>query len=175
MRSISRIAPLGRNGPLAAGLVVLMLVASGIIGIFQNEAGYRAQQARETRVQAEILAASATAALDFQDYATAKETVDALRVNSQIVAAGGYDAGGSLFAGYERRPATLPRRAFAWPLSSGDAFAAVVPIARGGARIGTAYILAQREPLSRRIPGYAIVALLVLLAAMVVGALLEQA
>jgi signal transduction histidine kinase/ActR/RegA family two-component response regulator len=171
MRRFTRIAPLGRNGPLAAGLVVLMLVAIGIIGIFQNEAGYRAQQARETSVQAEILAASATAALDFQDYATAKETVDALRVNSQIVAAGVYDAGGKLFAGYERRPGALPSRAFAWPRSSGDAFAAVVPIARGGARIGTAYIYAQREPLSRRITRYAIVALLVLLAAMVVGAL----
>ena len=56
----------------------------GIGIILQNEAAYRDLQAQETRVQAEILAASVTAALDFGDAQAAQEAVDAIRVNRQV-------------------------------------------------------------------------------------------
>jgi signal transduction histidine kinase len=168
---LANFAQTGRNVPIAAGLVALLLVAIGLTVIFQNEANYRAQKTRETQVQAEILAASVTAALDFQDVPTAREAVDALRVNPQIVSAGVYDKRGTLFAGYERRPGSLPREA-AKPTRAGENdVASTVPVARGGARIGSVYLLSQREPLTRRLTRYGIVGLLILLAAMVVGAL----
>ena len=44
-----------------------LLLLAGIGIILQNEAAYRDLQAQETRVQADILAASVTAALDFGD------------------------------------------------------------------------------------------------------------
>jgi signal transduction histidine kinase len=168
---LTRFVLAGRKVPAAAAVVALLLVAIGIATIFQNEASYRAQKVRETQVQAEILAASVTAALDFQDMPTAREAVDALRVNPQIVAAGVYDTKGALFAGYERRRGALPKRASAPANAGANEVMALVPVVRSGDRIGTAYLLAQREPIGRRLTRYGIVVLLVLLAAMVVGAL----
>jgi signal transduction histidine kinase/CheY-like chemotaxis protein len=167
----ARFAQGGRSLPVAAGLVTLLLVAIGIVTIFQNEAAYRDQKQRETRVQAEILAASVTAALDFQDLPTGREAVDALRVNPQIVSAGVYDRAGGLFAGYDRRRGSLPRRAPAQPANAANEVGAVVPVVRGSDRIGSVYLVAQREPLTRRLTRYGIVGLLIILAAMVVGAL----
>ena len=71
------------------GIVVLLLAG---LGIAQNEAASRDIQAQETRVQAEILAASVTAALDFDDAHAAQEAVDAIRVNRQVRTVGVYDA-----------------------------------------------------------------------------------
>ncbi|MDB5720754.1 MAG: response regulator [Alphaproteobacteria bacterium] len=167
----TRFASGGRTIPIMMGLLAMLLVAIGIGVIFQNEANYREQKTRETNVQAEILAASVTAALDFQDAPTARESVDALRVNPQILAAGIYGKDGALFAGYERRPRSLPNRALAWPAAGDNMVLAVYPIVRSGERIGTVYLLSQREPLKRRITRYGIVALLLLLAAMIVTAL----
>ncbi len=51
------------NVPIAAGIMALLLLAIGLGVIFQNEGAYREQKLREAKVQADILAASATAAL----------------------------------------------------------------------------------------------------------------
>ena len=128
----TRFAQGGRNVPIAAGLVALLLVAIGIVTILQNEVGYRAQKLREAQVQAEILAASVTAALDFKDAPTARESVDALGVNPQIVSAGVYDSDGTLFAGYERRRGTLPRRASEELAGGENDVEAIAPVIRSG-------------------------------------------
>ena len=135
MRPAARLADRWPNVPIAAGVMALLLLVIGLAVIFQNEGAYREQKLREAKVQAEILAASATAALDFGDAATAQEAVDALRVNPQINAAGIYTPDRILFAGYERRAGSLPRRLGAHPASPNDV-EAVVPVSRGGERIG---------------------------------------
>jgi len=167
MRPIVRLADRWPNVPMAAGVMALLLLAVGIGAIFQNEGAYRAQKLREASVQADILAASATAALDFGDSATAQEAVDALRVNPQINAAGIYTPERTLFAGYERKPGSLPRRLGAPPASRNDV-EAVVPVVRGGERIGAVYLGAVQEPLSRRLTRYGYIGLLVLMASLVV-------
>ena len=48
-------------------LVVLLLLLAGLWIIFQNEQIYRDSRLRGIHVQAEILAASVTAPLDFED------------------------------------------------------------------------------------------------------------
>jgi signal transduction histidine kinase len=155
------------NVPIAAGVMAILLLAIGLGVIFQNEGVYREQKLREAKVQADILAASATAALDFGDAATAQEAVDALRVNPQINAAGIYTPERTLFAGYERRPGALPRTLGASPGIANDVEAAV-PVVRGGERIGTVYLGAVQEPLSRRLTRYGYIGLLVLMASLVV-------
>ncbi|HEX8307248.1 MAG TPA: ATP-binding protein [Allosphingosinicella sp.] len=167
MRPLERFAGRWPNVPIAAGVMALLLLVIGLGVIFQNEGAYREQKLREASVQADILAASVTAALDFGDNATAQEAVDALRVNPQINAAGIYAPEGGLFAGYERRPGALPPRLGARPASANDVEASV-PVVRGGERIGSVYLGAVEEPLSRRLTRYGYIGLLVLMASLVV-------
>ncbi|HYW17104.1 MAG TPA: ATP-binding protein [Allosphingosinicella sp.] len=167
MNPRARLADRWPNVPIAAGVMALLLLAIGLAVIFQNESAYREQKHRETRIQADILAASATAALDFGDAATAQEAVDALRVNPEIDAAGVYDRQGILFAGYDRRSGALPRTA-GTPRSGADTVAALVPVTRGGERIGSVYLGSVREPVSRRLTRYGLIGLLVAMAVLVV-------
>jgi signal transduction histidine kinase len=167
MRSPARLAERWPNVPIAAGVMAMLLLAIGLGVIFQNEGAYREQKLREAKVQADILAASVTAALDFGDAATAQESVDALRVNPQINAAGIYTPERTLFAGYERRAGALPPTLGAAPESRNDVEAAV-PVVRGGERIGTVYLGAVEEPLSRRLTRYGLIGLLALMATLVV-------
>ena len=83
---------------LFAIAIVGLLLLTGIAVIFQNEAAYRDLQQQEARVQAEILAASVTAALDFNDAPAAQEAVEAIRVNRQARTIGIYDSAGRLVA-----------------------------------------------------------------------------
>ena len=167
MRPITRLTARWPNVPVAAGIMALLLLAIGLAVIFQNEANYREQKLRETTIQADILAASVAAALDFGDSAAAQESVDALRVNPQVDAAGVYTSEGRLFAGYERRPGSLPRQARELERGS-DIVEALVPAMRGGERIGSVYLGAMREPVSRRLTRYGFIALLVVMAVLVV-------
>jgi signal transduction histidine kinase/CheY-like chemotaxis protein len=167
MKPIARLADRWPNVPIAAGVMALLLLAIGLAVIFQNESAYREQKLRETTIQADILAASVTAALDFGDASTAQEAVDALRVNPQIDAAGVYDRKGVLFAGYDRRPGALPRTA-STPGSGANIVPALVPVMRGGERIGSVYLGAMREPVSRRLTRYGFIGLLISMAVLVV-------
>jgi len=108
-----------------------------------------------------------TAALDFGDAATAQEAVDALRVNPQIEAAGVYDRAGLRFAGYERRPGALPKAA-SMRGSGANLVQALVPVIRGGERIGSVYLGAMREPVYRRLTRYGFIGLLIVMAVLVV-------
>jgi signal transduction histidine kinase len=162
-----RLADRWPNVPIAAGVMALLLLGIGLAVIFQNESAYRQQKSRETGVQAEILAASVMAALDFGDSATARESVDALAVNPQIDAAGVYTRRGELFVGYERRPGALPRAA-GTRAGGANLVETSVPVTRGGERIGSVYLAATREPVWRRISRYGFVGLLVAMAVLVV-------
>ncbi|MEA3030042.1 MAG: hypothetical protein QOG13_1367 [Sphingomonadales bacterium] len=171
MRRIAHLPVRWSNAPLAIVAMVALLLLAGIGIILQNEAAYRDLQAQETRVQADILAASVTAALDFSDRQAAQQAVDVIRVNRQIRAVGVYDAGGALIAGYGRDGAGPPAR-YAEPLPpAGSAVSATVPVTSGAERIGTVYIAADPEPLSRRLTRYLVIGLLVVMAALVVAVL----
>jgi len=154
--------------PGLAGLMAVLLLAAAFGIIFQYDGVYRAQKAREASVQAEILAASVTAALDFGDTASTQQAVDALKVNPQIEAAGVYTADGMRVAGYERRHGRLPARFTDAPADDGNAVEARAPVLRGGQRIGGVYLATIRDPISRRLTRYLMLSLLVLMAALVI-------
>jgi signal transduction histidine kinase len=168
MRQLTRLAARWPNTPFGAGLVALALLAFGLFVIFQNNSIYQAQKLTETRVQAEILAAGVTAALDFGDAQTAQESVDALRFNPQIDAAGVYTRQGILFSGYERSAGLLPAVPLDGEPKGQNSVEVVVPVLRDGERIGSVYLAAMLEPVSRRFARYSVIVLLVVMAALIV-------
>jgi signal transduction histidine kinase/CheY-like chemotaxis protein len=168
MRRFARLSERWTNAPYAIVAMVALLLLAGIGIILQNEAAYRDLQAQETRVQADILSASVAAALDFGDRQAAQEAVDTIRVSRQIRAIGVYRDNGALIAGYGRDGAAPPPR-YADPLpAAGNAVTAIAPVTSRGERIGTVYLAADPEPLSRRLTRYLVIGLLVVMAALVV-------
>ncbi|HEX3700548.1 MAG TPA: response regulator [Phenylobacterium sp.] len=77
-----------------AWVSALALLALGAVLSFRNEATFRQQTARQTEAQADILAASVTAALAFDDRLAMREYVNALKANPGISSAAVYDAQG---------------------------------------------------------------------------------
>src|SRR3546814_9516430 len=114
-------------------VIVLLLAVLWII--FQNEQNYRDEQRRAAHVQAEILAGSVTAALDFEYAHTAQEAANALQANRQVQMAGVYNVDVVLFAGYHRGQNTLPDRISILP-SNGSIVHVTAPVIRSGKRIG---------------------------------------
>ena len=167
MRPLSRLADRWNAIPAATLLAAVFLLVMGLGIIFQNERGYQDSKMRETRIQAEILAASVAAALDFSDAAAAQESVDALRVNPQVRVAAVYDRQGKAFAGFAREGIAVPSVLVHDPGSEGSV-AALVPVETGTERIGTVLLDVAREPVSRRVTRYAIIVLFVVMAALVV-------
>jgi hypothetical protein len=104
----------GRSGFGFGGLALvgaLALVTVGLMMGLYNEQAYRAQKTREVAVQAQILAASVTAALAFDDRKVAQEYVEALSANPEVEAVGVYDTQGSLWPAMPgRAPHPRPRR-----------------------------------------------------------------
>ncbi|MES2442880.1 MAG: response regulator [Pseudomonadota bacterium] len=170
---VSRSAAWLRNLPaaLTAGLVALVVLAAGTAIIFQSEASYRQQKSEEAQVQAEILAASVVAAIDFGDASAAQEAAEAMRVNRQLRGVVIYDRTGTRIAGYRRdglaqKPTLAEARQVASP-----GIVAEVPVTSGGKRIGTVRLATDRQPLDTRVGRYAVIALLVLMAAVMVAVL----
>jgi len=126
-------------GALAAAAVLL---AAGVLMAIYQEQLFSAQQVKSVREQAQILAASITAAVEFDDLNAAREYVDALKVNPELEAAAVYDGNGRLMVGFERA-AHLP------------------------ANLTTT----QTEPAERRVARYAGLILLVSMGALVIAVL----
>ncbi|HEX3887069.1 MAG TPA: response regulator [Phenylobacterium sp.] len=132
----------------AAWVSVLALLAIGVLLGARAEIGHRAEATRQAQVQADILAASVSAALAFDDIGAMREYVDALRVNRAVAAVAVYDASGAAqvtYAGPGARPP--PSRA----PKPGARFAhrrvtVVGPVTERGARLGFVYLETLPEP-----------------------------
>jgi signal transduction histidine kinase len=159
------------NAPAMIILVVSLLLLAGLGVIVQNEAAYRDLQRQETRVQAEILAASTAAALDFGDAAVAQEAVNAIRVNRQVRTIGLYNREGALVAGYGRDGSDPPAALGGIGNTSYGAVVSIVPVESSGERVGTAMLAVDPEPLSARLTRYFVMGLLIVLASLVVAVL----
>jgi signal transduction histidine kinase/CheY-like chemotaxis protein len=168
MRQSSWLTEGWRSLPRGATLVAAILLLLGLGVIAQAEQNYREQKASETHVQAAVLAANITAALDFGDATAAQEAVRALRLNPQIIGAGIYDAEGNLFAGYWRSARPLPARLPATRPEDANVVQDSVPIMRGASRIGTVLLTTDVEPLARRLTRYVLIGLLGVMASLIV-------
>jgi signal transduction histidine kinase len=168
MRRYQRFVRRWGMAPAAIVGIVGLLLLAGLGTIALNEAAYRDLQRQEARVQAEILAASVTAALDFGDRQAAQEAVDAIRVNRQVRTVGIYGADGRLVAGYGRDGAVPPPRGDMRPPGTSETISSAVPVTSAGERIGTVFLATDPEPLARRLTRYLVMGLLVLMAALVI-------
>lgn len=156
-------------GALAAAA---MLLAAGVMMAVYEEKLYSAQQVKNTREQAQILAASVTAAIVFDDRRAAQEYVEALAANPELQAAGVYDGGNQLLAGFSRGGARLPAVAPAEGAAFGQGFMDItVRASQNEAAVGTVMLRAITEPVERRYARYGGLILLVTMGALVIAVL----
>ncbi len=145
----------------ALAAAAILLVAGIVLG-FANEQARRGERLRELGVQAEILSASVSAALAFDDHTAAQEYVDALQVNPQLRAAGVYPIDGPLFAGFGPGvPLDRPGSAAAFQ-SQGPVV--IRKVSQQGSLLGEVYLAAQPEPVAAILRRQGGAALLVLMA-----------
>jgi signal transduction histidine kinase len=158
-------------------LAAVVLVAAGFAMSFYIDQAHEAQRLREMSAQAKVLAATATAALDFRDQQAAQEYVDAMGGNPEISAVGLYDLSGRLFASFNRRAnPTLPALAqeAANPQGPDGLLNVTARVAEGSTPLGYVVIQTPAEPLLARAERYGPIALLLFMAALLVW-LLGQA
>jgi signal transduction histidine kinase len=156
---------------IGALLAAAILLAAGVLMVVYQEQLYSNQQIKSVREQAQILAASAAAAIVFGDNKAAQEYVDALTVNPELLAAGIYGGDGQLMAGFARNT-RLPPRITAATTGFGDGYIDIaVPASQNGARAGFVLLRALTEPPERRYARYGGLILLVTMGALVIAVL----
>ena len=126
---------------------VVALLAIGALLAARAELDYRSQAARAAEVQADILAASVSAALSFDDRAAMREYVAALQVNRAVAAAAVYNASGRPVVVFHRGDADPPP---AQAPAIGSRFAqrhvtVTRPVAERGERLGAVFLETQPE------------------------------
>ena len=157
-----------RSAPVAIFVAAMLIVLIGIAVIMQTDSGYRDAREDFARSQAQLLAVSVAAAVDFDDPAAAKEAVDPLHVISSIRLAAVYGRDGRLIAGYDRFGEAVPTVEQAVATSNSPVIRASAPVELRGQRIGTAYIQLDRQPLWRRVSRYGTLTALIAAAALIV-------
>ncbi len=157
--------------PAHALTAAVVLLAAGVLASLYQDRLFRTQRIHELTVQGEIVAASVTAALVFGDVKAVQEHVTALAINPEIAAAAVYGTTGDLVAAFARRDAEpLPRSARDPSLTLPDPKIVIhIPVTQKGERLGTVFIRATDEPLSRRLTRHAAMMLLAIMAALLVA------
>jgi len=135
--------------------LVSLLLAGGVIAFYDNYL-YQQRKTGEFSAQAEIVASSMTASLEFQDAQAAHEYLRPLNSNTQIIVGAVYEEDGSLFASYSRDSAHTPP-AVAGPdgyvVEDGE-IAVSRPVMQNEHKVGSVYLLASIETLSTRLARY---------------------
>ena len=168
-----KIPPRWKLMPPLALAAALVLLAAGIVMAFYQDDLYRSRTVHETTAQAQILAATVTAALAFNDAKAAHEYVDALSSNPDVEAAAVYDTASNEVAGFHRTGAT-PAPAHsqeAEPAFSDNRLVVIVPVVQNGTRLGIVYLRVITELLERRLMRYGAIMLLATMAALVLAVL----
>jgi two-component system, sensor histidine kinase len=152
--------------------LVALLTASVAMMLFDLRTFQRNWVADQT-TQASIMARVTAPALSFNDAKTAQQNLAVLRVRPQILAAGIYTAGGTLFASYTPVPedAELPVRpgAAGYQIDKGE-LVVFQRIVENGELLGTVY-LRSRYGLLDRLLSYAAILAAVMFGALGVAAL----
>ena len=153
------------------GSAIALLLAGAILVAYEIYT-YRVQKVQELNVQSEMLGASVTAALEFNDPKAAQEYLNALRANPDFLAAAIYAANGTLFASYARANpgaravpahAEAPSRHF-----EGDELVAFWPVHQGAREVGSVYLRASTEPLLLRLLRYGGIILVVMFVSLLI-------
>jgi len=160
------------NPSIIAALVAAgVLLMVGVLMAIYQERVYSEQQIKSLREQAQIVAVSAGAAIQFGDHAAAQAYADALRVNPDILGAAVYGGNGRMMAGFARGT-TLPPQLNSFQTGFGPGYVDVtVPAGGKGIHAGLVLLRAVAEPPERRFARYAGLILLVTMGALVIAVL----
>jgi len=139
---------------------------------------FRNTQARELASVAEIIGAHSTAALQFQDPASGRETLETLRVDPRVVSAGLYTQEDKIFASYHRdhqNKFALPSQ----PRRAGNYFEqGQILIFRSilldDKKVGTIFIHSNHQNFFLRLQQYGIIAFIVLVISLLGAFLLSS-
>ncbi len=162
-----------RPMPAIAVAIAIALVVAGAFITYYIDRYNTQQKIDEVTVQAHILAATVTAALEFSDKVATQEYINALRSNPEIQLVAVYDKAGHLFVSSETG-AGRPPPATATPAPphfDHDRLIVAVPVTLDRTMLGTVYLETATEPLMRRIQRYGIIVLLITMGSLVVGVL----
>ncbi len=92
---------------LGVSVTVAVLLVSLVMTVYDHYS-FRARLSRELEISAEVIGSTCAAALMFEDRTVAGEILQSLRANPSLVEACLYDAGGNLFARFQRDGTTPP-------------------------------------------------------------------
>ncbi|MEO8259418.1 MAG: ATP-binding protein [Acidobacteriota bacterium] len=160
---------------LLVTIVALMLASGSLLAWDYYQ--FRTDIGRELSTQAQIVLENTTAAMSFQDAATARETLETLSRNPHVRLGCLYTAAGELFSQF--RPAGGAGRCPDRPPAEGYRFAAtqvevVVYTQVAGRPAGSVYLESDLEEVSRRARVQAVTAAMVLGVALIVALLLTS-
>jgi signal transduction histidine kinase/CheY-like chemotaxis protein len=159
-----------RLAPAMAIATALGLLIFGVVIVYSGEQAYRQQKADETEVEARILASTVVAALTFDDRKAAAVYVQALSANPAIEMAAVYDSNGSLFAVYRRNQGVKPiltAPELGLSVASNRVAVTTEVEQQNAPSVGRVYVRAILDPFTRRYERYAVIGLLVVMAALV--------
>jgi signal transduction histidine kinase len=160
--------------PFAAIAAAAFLLLLGVL-VAVHEDGFAGEQhRREIQEQADILAASVTAAVQFGDRRAAAEYLEALKVNPEIMAAAVYDGNGSVLSEFTRPGVLTPPEspaAFSDHKSTAEDIRLLVPVLEKSLQIGAIYLSASRETFEIRSARFVGIALLGAMGALVLTVL----
>jgi len=145
------------------------LIAACLAFVGYDRVTYRQALVGNTRVLADVVGASSTAALAFDDVKTAREVLSALTAEPHVVAGSVYDREGRTFARYVR-PGSDPRYSTPPPAPDGHQFTAdrlrlFREIRLGRDRIGTVDVEVDLDGLDQRLRRQALSVLVILVGA----------
>lgn len=152
---------------------VVALLLAGTAFVAYELASFRSAMTRELASTADILGANSTAALAFNDPKAAEMTLHGLQATPRIVSAAIYTKEGNLFATYHREDSQAEMIPLRPQVDSstleGMRLALFRPIILDHELIGTIWLQSDLQEVSRRLMLYAIVTIIVLLAAFIVA------
>jgi signal transduction histidine kinase len=155
--------------PSIAVVSAVALFLSGVLVAVYQEQIYRTQKIEDIRAQGQILAASVTAAIVFNDSRAAQEYVLAMQANPELEAVGVYDMAGTRIAGFARAGSgELPSGVrVGAPYVSANRVFVTAPVRQDQSQIGTVFLRANLESFGRRLVRYAGLILLVTMGVLV--------
>jgi signal transduction histidine kinase len=177
----ARQKPLARSpvaGPIAVVGAVVLICVTVLIVVYQQRM-YRAQKMQEVIAQSDVLAASVTAALVFDDAKAAQEYVSALKAYPELDVAAVYDANGRLVASIARGGRDIvPRHSQAdRSYYANNQIFVSRAVRQNGATVGEVYLIVTIDSPVQTLVRYAGIGLLVTMAVlmMTVLGIMQQA
>ncbi|HYC36509.1 MAG TPA: ATP-binding protein [Usitatibacter sp.] len=162
-------------GALLTSVVAIALTAGSLFAYDLHR--HRSEASADLATQAELLAYSTTAALEFNDAAVVRQSLEFLRARPTVRAAVIYDARGTVAGSYTRSdadPGSIPAGIGAEGVAvEGDRVKVFRRILSDGRPLGTVY-LEQDLRMGERVASYSLIALLAMLFALAVTLLISS-